>query len=198
MNRFTGIFFHWLPIGFTIIGMCGLLYAAVQHNYRSSLNDPQIQMAEDGALALAEGKQPAEIVQRGVLIDVGKSLAPFIAVYDKDGTLLEASAMIDDLPPKPPVGVFEYTKLYGEDRVTWQPNPLTRIALVVRSVPNDSGWFVAAGRNMREVEKREANLSGTVGIALIVLLIGSFLFDAVGDALRRRTMATITKKDEMK
>ena len=47
MNRLIGIFSHWLPIGFVIFGVCGILYAAVQQSYRQSLNDPQIQLAEE-------------------------------------------------------------------------------------------------------------------------------------------------------
>lgn len=189
MNRFSGIFFHWLPIGVITIGLCGLLYVLIQQSYRSSLNDPQIQMAEDAASALAQGKQPAEIVPRGVLIDADKSLAPFIAVYDKNGNPLEASAMVNNLPPKPPIGVFEHAKINGENRVTWQPSPSTRIALVVRLVPNGSGWFVAAGRNMREVERRELYLAKEIGVSLIIILAASFVFDAVGDAWRRRAAA---------
>ena len=181
-------------MGIVIVGVCGLIYATVQQNYRQSLNDPQIQMAEDGALALSKGKQPAEIVPRGELIDADKSLAPFIAVYDKNGTPLEASAMMGGLPPKPPVGVFNYAKLHGEDRVTWQPNPSTRIALVVRPVPNDSGWFVAAGRNMREGERRKADLSLKIAFGVAILLFVSFIFDAAGDWWRRRSMASGQKR----
>lgn len=187
MQRFVGIFFHWLPIGIIAVGLSGLLYATVQHNYRSSLNDPQIQWAEDGAAALAAGRVPEEIVPRGVLIEAEKSLAPFIAVYDKDGTPLEASATIDNLPPKPPIGVFEYAKKYGGNRVTWQPNQSTRIALVVKYVP-EKDWFVAAGRNMREVERRELDLSAKIAIGLVLILIGSFILDALGDWWRRRVM----------
>ena len=187
MNRLAEIFFQWLPLAVAIIGICGLLYAVTRQSYRSSLNDPQIQWAEDGALALASGMVPAEIVPRGVLIDAGQSPAPFIAVFDKEGIPLESSATIDNFPPKPPAGVFGYAKKYGENRVTWQPNPTVRIALVVVPVPDDSGRFVAAGRNMREVERREANVSKGIGIGLIIILIGSFIFSAFADRPRRPT-----------
>ena len=189
MNKFSGIFFHWLPLGILAVGLAGVIYAAVQQNYRQTLNDPQIQLAEDGATALATGVEPAEIVPRAELIDAGKSLAPFIAVYDADGAPLEASAMIDNLPPKPPIGVFQTAKKYGEDRITWQPNPETRIALVVRAVPDNSGRFVAAGRNMREGEKRESRSFAMVMLGLIAVLGGSFVFEIIGDFWRRKMMA---------
>ena len=180
MNRFLGTFFHWLPVGVVISGLGVALLATVNHLYRQPLNDPQVQMAEDGARALADGRVPADIVSRGALIDADKSLAPFIAVYDKNGTPLEASATVGGLPPKPPIGVFNYAKLHGENRVTWQPSPSTRIALIVRPVPNSSGWFVAAGRNMREGERRKADLSLKIAFGVAILLFVSFVIDAAG------------------
>ena len=65
---------------------------------------------------------------------------------------------------------IEYAKQYGENRITWQPDPNTRIALVIRPVPIEPGWFVASGRNMREVEIREAKLAALVSLALIAIL----------------------------
>ncbi len=177
---------HWLPLGVAIVVVVCFSYVAVQQNYRMSLNDPQIQMAEDGAAALAAGKSPAEIVPRAELFDIGQSLAPFIAVYDKDGTPLEASAKIGNYPPKPPAGVFAYAMHYGEDRVTWQPDANTRIALIVKRVDGSSGYFVGAGRNMREVEAREDALAKLFLIALFTGLFFSFTLDFLGDVRRRR------------
>jgi hypothetical protein len=104
------------------------------------------------------------------------SFAP--AIYDAAGQPLESSAELGGLPPRPPSGVFDYARLHGENRVTWQPEPGTRIALVVKPMPGISGWFIAAGRNMREVEKRESYLAGTVGLAA-----GAALLLSLGAAL---------------
>ncbi len=180
-------FVDWVPMAIAIMGFSLLIYATVQHNYRSSLNDPQIQIAEDGALALLSGKQPAEIVPRVTPIDLNKSLAPFIAVVDSDGTVLETDAVLDGKPPKPPEGIFAYAKAYGEDRVTWQPNETTRIALVVKYVGSRSGRFVASGRNMREIEIRERDLEFQIIIAMLFLLASTLIFKIIAMFIIRKT-----------
>jgi hypothetical protein len=188
-DRFIGILCHWMPLGFAIVGVCGLSYAMVQQDLRQSANDPQIQIVEDGARALAAGKLPVDIVPQTDPIDVSVSLSPFVIVYDKDGNPLQSSGKIGDRVPKFPAGVFAYAKLHGEDRVTWQPDRGTRIALVVRAVDGDSGMFIASGRNMREVENREDNSLHLVFLTMLIILLGTFLLDVLGDAIRRRMMA---------
>lgn len=190
---FIFVFFHWLPLGIAILFIGGAGYLGIQQNYRASLNDPQIQMVEDAQAALLAGKQPAEIVGRAPLFDAASSLAPFIAIYDESGNPLESSASIGAMPPRPPMGVFEAAKEAGENRVTWQPNAGTRIALVVRPVSIESGWYVAAGRNMREVEARETSLARIFSIALLAALVLTFLLDMVGDKMRRNAMAQMNK-----
>jgi len=196
MKSFTRIFLAWLPLAVASTGVCLLVYATVQQNYRQSLNDPQIQMAEDGAAALAAGGTPASLVQRGVpLIDIAESLSPWIALYDASGTPLESSGVLDGEPPMPPQGVLDAARsglplIVGhhitpsippnENRVSWQPRSDVRQAIVVVSVASgtDKGYFVVAGRNMREVERREATLSYTVLLAWIALIIATFLTKA--------------------
>ncbi len=175
----------WLPLAVAITGICLLVYGAVQQNYRQSLNDPQIQMAEDAAYALHQGEVPAGVVPRNVpLIDMRQSLAPWIAVYDNAGKPLEASAFLDGAPPQPPLGVLEAAsqgKGIGpnpdENRVSWQAKGDVRQAIVVVSVPGanaNATRYVVAGRNMREVENREGDLTTFVGLAWLVLLVATF------------------------
>ena len=173
-------FLKWIPFAIAVTGVIGLLYATVQQNYRQSLNDPQIQMAEDGAAALARGAVPADVVPRGVNINADESLAPFIAVYDSAGMPLEASATIGGKPPLPPIGIFmaarenhgKDTDVSGENRVSWQPSHTTRIALVVKYVP-EKQQLVAAGRNMREVEMREENLFRMIELGWLVIMVST-------------------------
>ena len=90
MKGITRSFIAWIPAaGIAIVGLCGLVYVAVQQDYRQSLNDPQIQMAEDAAAPLNAGAAPASLVTRGTTpINIAASLAPWIAVYDESGTPL--------------------------------------------------------------------------------------------------------------
>ncbi len=157
MRPYKIAFFKWLPMGVVIVGLCGLIYVAVQQDYRSSLNDPQIQIAEDMARTLSKPDTDATKIIPPYATDVSKSLMPFIAAYNAKGVLLASSGVVNGNPPTPPAGVFEVAHTKGENRVTWEPAKGTRIALVVVSVSKDGG-FVIAGRNMREVEEREVML----------------------------------------
>ena len=42
----------WCYSTIAVTGLCGLLFVATQQNFRQTLNDPQIQMAEDAAHAI--------------------------------------------------------------------------------------------------------------------------------------------------
>jgi hypothetical protein len=192
-SRFGGIFFHWLPLSVALVCVAGLVCVTVQQNYRQSLNDPQIQLAEDGAYALSHGAVPADIVPRGTLINADVSLAPFIVVFDDKNMTLESSASIGALPPQPPSGVLEYARQHGENRVTWQPSPQTRIALVVVAVSDASGRLVAAGRNMREVEHRESLLNSHVLLVLVFALITTFIANMLSDMRRCTTFSNHPK-----
>lgn len=182
----------WLPLAVAITGACLLVYASVQQNYRQSLNDPQIQMAEDAAAALASGISPSRAlglpvanasssVNTGVKINIVSSLAPWLAVYDDAGIPIQSTGMLDDAMPVPPQGIFETaranagndTSIPGQNRVTWQPTAGVRQALVVQEVSGESGGFVVAGRNMREVEEREARLSYFVLLAWLALILAT-------------------------
>jgi hypothetical protein len=159
---FSRAFALWLPFVVALTGVFGCIYLATQQNYRQSFNDPQIQMAEDGALRLAEGGVLAELVPRGEpTVDLQKSLALWTGVYDSSGKPLESSGVLAGAPPQPPLGLFDDTtwtfeKVYTvngmkETRVTWQSKYDTRQALVIVHAGDK---FVVAGRNMRVVEDR--------------------------------------------
>ena len=195
------VFFSWIPLAIVITGLCVLVHIAVQQNYRQSLNDPQIQMAEDAAYALNNGGVPAAAVPRGAVIDLRLSLAPWIAIYDKEGTPLGSDGVLDNAPPKPPISVFDDLasgivhgvgwKTFGkesaiaktrENRLSWQPAAYVRQAIVV--VQLDNGGFVVAGRNMREVESREGDLGRMTFIAWLVLLLATLVATAVSEWFR--------------
>ncbi len=155
----------------------GAIYAAVQQNYRQSANDPQIQMAEDAASALNNGRNIQSVVLLDN-IDISKSLAAFITVYDSSGTPVMSSGYLSGEMPKLPAGVFDYTKNHGEDRFTWQPEKGVRSAVVL--VRYDSG-FVLAGRSLKEVEIREGNLLAQLSAAWLasIIVAGFVLYLAI-------------------
>lgn len=167
--------------------IAGTGYLISQQVLRMLANDPQIQLAEDAAQHLSVGEDAGRIVPERQ-VDMSTSLAPFVIVYDDAGRYIASSARLDDSIPSPPKGVFDLVRANREERVTWQPRPGVRIAAVVTRSPNG---FVVAGRNMREVEDREARVlklaaSGWLfaNIALTVLwLLAQFLGRTKGSPL---------------
>ncbi|MDB5244385.1 MAG: hypothetical protein JWN18_255 [Parcubacteria group bacterium] len=180
-------FVLWLPFVIAITGVFGFAYVAVQQNYRQSLNDPQIQMAEDAAISLAREYLPANILPRNTPpIDMRTSLATWITVYDASGTPLESSATLDGVPPRLPPGLFDtrtWTTLKTlaaptgpETRVTWQPRPDVRQAVVLVQFKKPDGvGYVAVGRSMRITEDRVIDLTQNAALAWCVTVLATFV-----------------------
>jgi hypothetical protein len=187
MQKAKMVFKQWLPIAVVLTAVCGLVYAAVQQSLRQGANDPQIQLAEDAADALAGGAQPASVVPED-RTDIAKSLAPFVMVFDDQGKNLTSSGLLHGQIPALPDGVLDYVRQHGEDRVTWQPEPGVRIAAVILACGGSEPGFVLAGRSLREVEIREDQIEFFAGatwlagllLSLVVIALGErFLSDAV-------------------
>lgn len=153
-----------------ITGLSGLIYAVVQQDIRQSANDPQIQMAEDTAAQLANGQQPQNVVP-SEKVDIANSLAPYIIVFDAGGKPIASSALLNGQTPTISSGVFDYVKQHGEDRITWQPQPGVRSAIVVTQFKGPNPGFVLAGRSLREVEIREDNILNLVLLGWIAILV---------------------------
>ena len=173
------VFKWWLIIAVVVSGLAGLLYTIVQQDLRSGANNPQIQMAEDVAARLTQGAQPRDLVPTES-VDIATSLAPYIIVFDNNGNPLASSATLDGQIPTIPPGVFAYVRQNGEDRITWQPEPGVRSAIVVTRFQGAVSGFVLAGRSLREVEKLEDNLLhldllGWAGILLVSFLATALL-----------------------
>ncbi len=154
MNHIKIILKVWLPLAVIITALCALVYVAVQQSLRQGANDPQIQLAEDTAAALAHGASVQTVVPTNQ-VDVAQSLAPFVIVFNSNGTVAAASGQLHGQPPTLPAGVLDYVKQNGEDRLTWQPEAGVRIASVTVPFNGPTSGYVLAGRSLREVEKRE-------------------------------------------
>ncbi|HTR19118.1 MAG TPA: hypothetical protein VMH91_04060 [Candidatus Paceibacterota bacterium] len=190
MNFLARTFVSWLPLGIAVTLLCALVYGTVQQNYRQSLNDPQIQMAEDTAAQLAGGSAPEQIVSAPAEIDLANSLAPWVAIYSATGTPLVSSGELNGDMPAVPQGVFAAAKASQgkdtaepyEDRVTWQAGAGVRQAIVVVWVPR-TGQYVASGRNMFEVEDREGRLSFMVSVVWAGTMVATFIAQAFAQYL---------------
>jgi hypothetical protein len=163
----------WIAIFFVASVLSGLVYLAVQHDIRVGANDPQIQIAEDIASALALGTDPKTLVSQNN-VNVAKSLAPFTIIYDDSGMVTASSGLLNDQTPQVPTGVFIATRQNGEDRFTWQPQPGVRLATVVTHYDGPNAGFVLVGRSMREIEIREEQLTQIVFLGWLIATLGSF------------------------
>ena len=164
----------WIPLAIVTTVLSGLIYVTVQQNYRMSANDPQIQISEDITNQVANGQNPQAFIPR-TKVDISKSLASFIMIFDKNGKLTGSSAILDGKDPIVPSGVFNSTKMAAEKRFTWQPKTGVRQAVVIDyyNSQNSSG-FVLIGRSLREVEVRIDNLTKMFFAAWVFALASSF------------------------
>ena len=172
------IFKYWLLMAVVVTGLSGLIYAVVQQDLRQSADDPQIQLAEDTAAQLASG-QSAQNVVPTEKVDIAKSLAPYIIVFDVNGNPIASSAQLDGQTPTIPSGVFDYVRQNGEDRITWSPQSGVRSAIVVTQIAGPRSSFVLAGRSLREVEIREDNILQLVLLGWIAILICTLFSTAI-------------------
>jgi len=180
MNIIKRMVRAWLPFTLIATAFCALVYSSVQQDQRHNADDPQIQIAEDDAAALNRGETSSNVMPT-TTVEISRSLAPFVVIYNADGKPMVSSGMLNGKTPDYPLGALESSKATGENRVTWQPATDIRVASVV--VPYKDG-FVMAGRNLREVEKRESQTEFfaiitwllTVAATFIVIVFGEVFF----------------------
>lgn len=164
----------WIPLALTITLLCGLIYGVGQQIYRTSVNDPQIQLSEEIAKGLSNGQDAQQL--KSTPIDIAQSLTPFIIVYDQTAKPLIATGQLDGRIPSIPPGVLEYARIHGQNRITWQPKEGVRTAIIVTSYHGvKNAGFVLVGRSLRETEKREAQLMHLVLLGWIFTLVGSLV-----------------------
>lgn len=165
---------YWLPIAAAITALSGLIYVVAQQTYRQSANDPQIQLAEDAAAQLEAGAQPQTLVSSNK-VDMARSLAPFLIIYDDTGTPLASSVQLNGQTPYLPSGVFTDARNSGEDRLTWQPQEGVRSATIITHFAGPHPGFALSGRSLTEAEKRVDLLAPLVGLGWLATLAGSLL-----------------------
>jgi len=176
---------YWLPIAAAITALSGLFYVVAQQIYRQSANDPQIQLAEDTAAQLEAGAQPQALVGSNK-VDIARSLAPFLIIYDDTGNPIASSAQLNGQTPSLPSGVFTDVRKSGDDRITWQPQEGVRSATIITHFAGPHPGFVLAGRSLTEVEKRVDQLAPLVGLGWLSTLAGTLVACLLVQALSKR------------
>jgi hypothetical protein len=180
MEKLKNIVRTWLPLALIVSAFCSLVYLASQQMLRQGANDPQIQMANDAADLLTGGVGTGSVVP-ATAVEISRSLAPFVIVFDDSGNVLATSGLLHGQTPTIPAGVLDYTRQNGEDRITWQPEEEVRIAAVVVRVQGSSPGFVLAGRSLREVEVRESQMETFAFGAWVLTLAASLALVILGE-----------------
>lgn len=178
-KRIPVIIKYWFILAIAIAGLALMFLVLVQQVIRQSANDPQIQIAGDVAEALVKDKDFKSVIKDDQ-IDISKSLAPFIIVFNEKGQPIHSNGDLVGKMPTPPDGTFEYARRNGTDKFTWEPKPGIRIAAVLIYQGKNKEMFVLSGRSLREIEKREkmlqnVTLAGT-GTILLSTFITAWLF----------------------
>src|SRR5262249_27762688 len=137
--------------GFLILATVVVGFIVYQFALRQPANHPQLDIASDAVVRLNAGADPASVLP-AKQVEIG-SPELYVMVLDTNGSVLATSAHLNGQTVTPPAGVFDYVRAHGDDRVTWQPAPGVRSAIVVEAF---NGGFVVAGRTLSDSE----NLAG--------------------------------------
>jgi hypothetical protein len=175
----------WLFVAAALTAGALIAYAMAVQIERQGANDPQIQLTEDGAAALENGRPIAQVVPADT-IDVAQSLAPFVIVLDDAGKPLASSGLLDRQVPIPPAGVLAFVRNNGEEEVTWAPRHGLRLASVVRRVGGQRPGFIIAARSLREVQWRIARLTRIIAVGWTLSVLALTAGVAVMTWLSRR------------
>jgi len=144
----------------------GLIYCAVQQNYRSSANDPQVQIARE----LQGNLQKGNPLPFGDSVEMETSLSVFQQTYDKNANPLLSTGYLNGKVPRLPKGVFEYAKTNGEHWITWQPQENVRMATGIVRVNVGPVAYLVVGRSLNDVEKRIASMTKMIFMGWILCI----------------------------
>ncbi len=174
----------WLLVAVAATLIFGTIYIVAQQTWRMMANEPQVQISEDIAAALAAGQNPSNLNQNSP-IDLAKSLSTFVIIYDDKGGVVAASGKLNGAAPALPKGVLDYARQYGQNRLTWQPAPGVRLASVVTAYKSSSPGFVLVGRSLRETENWVENwLGSSILMAWLGTLILTFVLSLLSFKLQ--------------
>ena len=156
-----------------VLGVATVLAALIVYEFglRQPANHPQLDVADAAVARLNAGADPSTVVPARQ-VEIG-SPDVYVMVLDSNRMVLATSAHLNGVTVIPPYGVFEYALAHGDDRITWQPAPEVRSAIVVEAY---HGGFVVAGRTLGDSENLEGPLVRIAILAWIgIVSIGTVL-----------------------
>lgn len=164
---------RWLPLAFVMTILCGLVYVGCHTVLRQGANEIPLHVADLAEQALRAGRPPTAIVAPGS-VDMKTNSNVFLIIFDASRKVVASTAMVSGRSPEPPSGVLTESKRVGEDRITWEPEPGARAAIVARYVNAKPDWYVVAGQSLTETERIASKIAWATFLAWVVALAGSF------------------------
>lgn len=174
----TAVLKKWLALGFSITAIWSFLFVIVQQDLRLGANDTQAEIAGNVELALLDGT-PFKYFSSANPVKIGKSLTPYVILYDRNGVPLAGNGSLEGNFPVPPKGVFDNLLAHGEERFTWEPSPGVREAVVARLYRGTDPVFIIVGRSLAEVESHIKEIARLSVVLWMITLLGSFVLSAV-------------------
>jgi len=168
------IVFHTLALAAILTLMGGAASLTISQMLRGGANQPQIDMVNYYLGEISAGEEPANVIPPGY-VDLERSLQPVVIFYDDQGRAGPGTGYLDQKLPAPPAGVFDYVRIHGSEKITWQPRPGVRLASVIQRVNGKHAGFLLAARSLRLVEEQKSTLwwmALGVWIVMMALLIG--------------------------
>lgn len=188
MNKYATIFRNWFGYAAVITLVCIILYVTVQQSFRLSANDPQVQMAQDAAIAIDKGADPKTLSATATGMDIAQGLSPYVIVYDPSGNVVAGNTTLNGKPLRIPQGVIDYIRKNGRDAASWQPQPGVRQAMV--GVVTATGkYIVVAGRSLAPTEERISRLGEQVVFGWVMSLIGMLVIVFLQSLMVRKPQA---------
>lgn len=165
----------WAPIAIVTIVFTFTIYATVQQNYRQSANDPLLQVSEQVTDMFNQGAPANQIVPEKGMVDIAKSISPFVQIYDTAGTLIGSSIILDGNNPQFPKDVLD--KVKDQINTTWEPKHDVRLATIVTKYKDgeNKDVVIVAGRSLKAVDDRSMQTLYISLIAGAFILILTFL-----------------------
>jgi hypothetical protein len=143
-------------------------------------------MVEDAANAINNGAEPQSLVNSAAPVEISKSLAPFLVIYDATGNGIASNATLNGKALEIPKGVLDYVQKNGADMASWQPQQGVRQAMVAMRAAKGKGYTVVAGRSLRKIEERIGLLGQQVLFGWFVSLIGLLAVAIIKDWVTKK------------
>lgn len=166
-----------LCVPLLLVGTLVLLitYVNEQQNIRLGANEPQEWMAHDIASKIGSGTSPLTAVT-GAPVSVMSENAPYIIVYNAEGSTTVATGVFEGKVSTLPRGVLDYAREHGTHRLSWEPHPGVRHAIVIVPIQGGTLGYVLSGRSLYYAELQETLLRERTIYGWGLLLVGSVLF----------------------